>query len=161
MIYWQVGCITASWMWCFSAAHCSEQMQREVTLHRETSRSRHGAVLATSSKWMKAKVFKKKIARVVSMYLLWKKACQKGLEAAKYSAKVALITRGVTETEGGWYWGRPTQVKSMCGKHWAICLIHFVNKSYNIGLCEFAIVLFYGWCVLINRLIMNPKLRSF
>ncbi len=40
-----------------------------------------------------------------------------------------------------------------------ICLIHFVNKSkmFNIGLCELAIVLFYGGCVLINRLIMNPK----
>ncbi len=46
-------------MCCFSAAHFSEQTQRKATLHREsqTSCSRLGAVLATSSKLMKAKVF--------------------------------------------------------------------------------------------------------
>ncbi len=34
MIYWWVSWVTANWKCCFSAVYCSEQKQREVTLHR-------------------------------------------------------------------------------------------------------------------------------
>ncbi len=73
----------------FSAAHCSEQTPGESDL---ALTERGSSLLATSSKLMKATFFSKKVARFFSMYLLWKKSCQKGLKVAKYSAKVALVT---------------------------------------------------------------------
>ncbi len=70
--------------------------------------------VVTSSKWMKAMFFSKKVARFVSVYLLWKKSCQKGLKVAKYSAKVTLVTWELM-AEGGWYWGSSPQINQRMG----------------------------------------------
>ncbi len=110
MIYWRVGCVMANWMCGFSAAQ-SRRREKQHCAGSQTSRSRPGAVLEISSKLMKAKVFFKKVA---SMYLLWKNSCQKGLQVAKYRAKVALVTRELMAA-GGWYWGGPPQINERMG----------------------------------------------
>ncbi len=78
---------------CAASLPLTAQNRRRERRHcagRVRPRAR-GAVLETSSKWTIAKVFFIKVARFVSMYLLWEKSRQKGLKVTKYCAKVALL----------------------------------------------------------------------
>ncbi len=77
----------------------------------QSSRSQPGQYWRNLPKEWKLR-FKKKLARVVSMYPLWKKICQKDLKVAKYSAKVALVTRELM-AEGGW--GGSPQINERMG----------------------------------------------
>ncbi len=109
-------------MCCFSAAHFSEQTQRKATLHREsqTSCSRLGAVLATSSKLMKAKVFFFFMSLGLSVCIFY------GKKAAKRVSKllnIVLNRARVCEAqepmaEGGWYWGGSSQINQRMGNTW-------------------------------------------
>ncbi len=121
MIYWRVGCVTTNWMCCFSAAHCSEQTQRKTALRRESqpSRSRPGAVLATSSKWMKAKVFSNKSLGLSVCTCYGKKATKRVSKLLNIVLKSRLCVWDTVADCRGWLiLRRLVSNKSTYGKHW-------------------------------------------
>ncbi len=89
---------------------CSEQTQRVETLHRASARSRGQYWRHLPHEW-KLKFFQKICQYVPVM----EKICQKGLKVAKYSAKVALVTRELM-AEGGW----GCSPQWTYGKHWRL-----------------------------------------
>ncbi len=107
---------------CTASLPLTAQNRRRESRHcagRDRSRTR-GAVtlLETNSNWTIAKVFSKKVARFVSMYLLWEKSRQKGLKVAKYWKSRSCVWEAGADGSGRWILLQPATNKErelVCG----------------------------------------------
>ncbi len=101
-----------SWLW---PAESAVSLPRTVqNRRRESQTSRSGDIFQLNDR-LSCSFFLIVTRFVVSMYLLWKKkCCQNVLKVAKYSAKVALVTRELM-AEGGGYCCGPPQINGRMG----------------------------------------------